>query len=75
MEYLIKKESVMYVKGDGDKTYIYINHMKDPIVSSVSFDALASQITEKRNVVEAMPHREKIAGKYEEPIQLVQNHL
>lgn len=66
-KYLIKKDSILYVKGEGSKTYIYINFMKDPIVSSVSFDELASQIAVRRNVVDAMP----VAGKYEEPIQLV----
>ncbi|MDU6539768.1 hypothetical protein [Mixta calida] len=73
-KYLIKMDSILYVKGEGHKTYVYINYMKEPIVSSTSFDELVAQIAVKQNVVYSMPHREKIAGKYEEPIQLVHSH-
>ncbi|QGY32105.1 hypothetical protein [Pantoea cypripedii] len=73
-KYLIKRDSILYVKGDGNKSYIYINYMKDPIVSSTSFDELVSQIAVQGNVVDSMLHREKVTGKYEEPIQLVHSH-
>ncbi|MDE1188078.1 MAG: hypothetical protein PW844_16560 [Pantoea sp.] len=73
-KYLIKMDSILYVKGEGHKTYVYINYMKEPIVSSTPFDELVAQIAVKRNVVYSMPQHEKIAGKYEEPIQLVHSH-
>lgn len=58
-KYLINKRYISFIKSNGNKVYIYIPEMDHPIVSSMSFDELAAQVSYKLRVVDSMNYSEE----------------
>lgn len=54
--YLIKRDSVSYVKVSGNKSFFYIYEMEQPIVVSVSLPELTSQAIDFKDLLHSSRH-------------------